>query len=166
MVISHTHSSFTVSNLERSVDFYHDLLGLTVESLFEAQGVTIEQITALPGAHVTVAHLLLDSFRLELVQYLSPTGHAIDTATQNVGSAHIAFHTEDVEATYRELTSKGVHFKDVPVAAAPGRPRVAYFLGPDGITLELFEEQAPGARNDLTHQKAISSVDTAQPGET
>ena len=152
MVISHTHSSFTVSNMERSVDFYHDLLGFTVESLFEAQGATIEQITALPGAHVTVVHLLLGSFRLELVQYLSPAGQVIDTATQNVGSAHIAFYTEDVEATYRNLRDKGVHFKGAPVAAAPGRPRVAYFLDPDGIILELSEEQAPGGRNDPTHQ--------------
>jgi catechol 2,3-dioxygenase-like lactoylglutathione lyase family enzyme len=139
MITSHNHSSFTVSDLDRSVAFYRDLLGFTVESQFEAQGTAIEQITALASAHLKVAHLLLGSFRLELIEYLLPPGRPIDLSTNNVGSAHIAFYADDVEKTYRELNRKGVRFKGTPVAAAPGRPRVAYFLDPDGITLELSE---------------------------
>ena len=139
MITSHNHSSFTVGDLDRTVAFYRDLLDFTVESRFEAQGPAIEQITALPGAHLKVAHLLLGEFRLELIEYLSPTGQAIDLSTNNVGSAHIAFYADDVEKTYRELSEKGVRFKGMPVAAAPGRPRVAYFLDPDGISLELSE---------------------------
>ena len=124
MITSHNHSSFTVSDLERSVAFYRDLLGFTVENRFEAQGTAIEQITALPGAHLKVAHLLLGGFRLELIEYLSPRGRTIDLSTNNVGSAHIAFYADDVEQTYRDLSEKGVRFKGKPVAAAPGRPRV------------------------------------------
>ena len=125
MITSHNHSSFTVENQ------------------FETQGPAVEQITALPGAHLKVAHLFLDGFRLELIEYLSPRGHPIDLSTNNVGSAHIAFYADDVEQTYRELTERGVRFKGAPVAAAPGRPRVAYFLDPDGITLEPSEHVQP-----------------------
>ncbi len=142
MITSHNHSSFTVSDLDRSVAFYRDLLDFTLEGTFEVHGPAIEQITALPGAHLRVAHLLLGGFRLELTQYLSPPGRAIDLATNNVGSAHIAFYADDVEKTYQEFREKGVPFKGAPVAAAPGRPRVAYFLDPDGITLELSEQGA------------------------
>ncbi len=143
MITSHNHSSFTVSNLDRSVAFYRDLLGFTVENGFDAQGPAIEQITALPGAHLKITHLLLGEFRLELIEYLSPAGRPIDLSTNNVGSAHIAFYADDVEKTYRDLSEKGVRFKSAPVAAAPGRPRVAYFLDPDGITLELSEHIQP-----------------------
>ena len=143
MITSHNHSSFTVGDLDRSVAFYRDLLGFTVESQLETQGPAIEQITALPGAHLKVAHLLLGGFRLELIEYLSPGGQHIDLSTNNVGSAHIAFYADDVAKTHRELTERGVRFEGAPVAAAPGRPRVAYFLDPDGITLELSEHLQP-----------------------
>jgi len=139
MITSHNHSSFTVSDLERSVRFYQDVIGFKVDTTFEVQGQAIQQITGFPDAHIKVAHLLLDDFRLELIQYLSPQGQTIDPATCNVGSAHIAFYADDVDETYRELLARDVRFKGAPVAAAPGRPKVAYFLDPDGITLELCQ---------------------------
>ena len=139
MITSHNHSSFTVSDLERSMAFYKDNLGFQVETVFEAQGKPIQQITGLSGAHLKIAHLLLRDFRLELIEYISPVGKPLDLATCNVGSAHIAFYSENVEETYQEMVSKGILFKGAPVAAAPGRPQVAYFLDPDGITLELSQ---------------------------
>lgn len=139
MITSHNHSSFTVSDLERSVAFYQTIIGFRVERLFEAQGEGIRQITGFQDAHLKIAHLLLGDFRLELVQYLTPKGVVMDLATNNVGSAHIAFYADDLDATYREMQAKGVRFKSTPVAGAPGRPRVAYFLDPDGMTLELSE---------------------------
>ncbi|MBI4311816.1 MAG: VOC family protein [Chloroflexi bacterium] len=139
MITAHNHSSFTVSDLDRSVAFYRDLIGFRVENVFEAKGEGIQQITGFRDAHLRVAHLLLGDFRLELIQYLTPRGKAIDLATNNVGSAHIAFYADDVGKTYHEMQGKGVRFKGAPVAGAPGRPRVAYFLDPDGIPLELSE---------------------------
>ncbi len=139
MITSHHHSAFTVSDLDRSVAFYCDVIGFKVDNTADVQGRAIQQITALPDAHLKIAHLLLGEFRLELIQYLSPRGKALDLATCNVGTAHIGFYTDNVEQTYRELQAKGVRFKGAVVAAAPGRPRVAYFLDPDGITLELVQ---------------------------
>ena len=141
MITSHNHSSFTVSDLERSVAFHCDVVGFSVETIFGAQGQAIQEITGFPDAHLKVAHLLLGDFRLELIQYLSPQGQPLDLATCNVGSSHIAFYADEVDQTYRELRARGVYFKSALMAAAPGRPRVAYFLDPDGITLEL--SQAP-----------------------
>ncbi len=142
MIISHNHSAFTVSNLERSVAFYCDVIGFNVDVTLETESAAIKQITGFPDAHLKIAHLLLGEFRLELIQYLAPKGRPVDTSTCNVGTAHIAFYADDVDRTYRELQGKGVRFKGTPVSAAPGRPRVAYFLDPDGITLEL--SQSPG----------------------
>ena len=90
------------------------------------------------------AHLLLDGFRLELIKHISPRSTPVNPATPNVGSAHIAFFTEDVERSYRELTGPDVRFKGAPMAATSGRPRVACFLDPDGTILEFSEEPPPG----------------------
>lgn len=142
MITSHNHSAFTVSNLDRSIAFYCAVIGFKVDTIFETQSPAIRQITGFPDAHLKIAHLLLGGFRLELVQYLAPRGRALDLSTCNVGTAHIAFYADDVDQTYRELEGKGVKFRGAPVAGVPGRPRVAYFLDPDGITLEL--SQSPG----------------------
>ncbi|MBI4340615.1 MAG: VOC family protein [Chloroflexi bacterium] len=139
MITSHNHSSFTVSDLERSIAFYRDVAGFRLENVFEAQGEGIQKVTGFLDAHLKVAHLLLREFRLELIQYLSPRGNPVDLATNNVGSAHIAFYADDLDRTYREMEAMGVRFRGAPAAGAPGRPRVAYFLDPDGITLELSE---------------------------
>ena len=139
MITSHNHTAFTVSDLERSVAFYCDVMGFTLQTSFEAQGQHIQEITGFHDAHLKIAHLLLVDFRLELIQYLAPRGQAIDLSTCNVGSAHIAFYADDVDQTYRDLQASGVKFKEAPAAAAPGRPKVVYFTDPDGITLELSQ---------------------------
>ncbi len=139
MITVHNHTGLTVSNLDRSVAFYCDVIGFKVDTRLETESPAIKQITGFPDAHLKIAHLLLGNFRLELIQYVAPKGKAVDTSSCNVGTAHIAFYADDVDKTYRELQAKGVKFKGTPVSAAPGRPRVAYFTDPDGITLELAQ---------------------------
>ena len=135
----HNHTSFTVSDRERSVTFYTDVLGFTVDRVYELQGEAIEQIVAMPNAQLKMAHLTLGGFRLELIEYLEPKGERPPLPTCNVGVAHMAFNTEDIQSTYEVLKARGVTFKGEPMRAAPDRPLACYFLDPDGITLELNE---------------------------
>lgn len=139
MPITASHTSFTVSNLERSVDFYKRLLGFQEEFRLDLKGAGIDQITGLKGAHLQICMLRIEGLRLELIQYLSPPGVKLDTRTNNVGAAHVGLWVDDVDAKYRELLAAGVRFRNAPTSALPGRPRVAYFLDPDGITLELMQ---------------------------
>ncbi|MCW5980035.1 MAG: VOC family protein [Bryobacteraceae bacterium] len=137
MIVAHNHTSFTVGDLERSKDFYMSVLGMKLEREFEVQGPGIETIVGFPGAHLRIAFVSLGSFRLELIEYASPRGARLDLATNNVGAAHIAFTTDDVERTYEDLKAVGVRFKGAPMRSRPDRPCVAYFLDPDGYTLEI-----------------------------
>jgi len=141
MITGHNHTSFTVSDIDRSLDFYTNTLGFKLEGRFEPQGPGIEQITGFPGAHLLVAFVYVGDFRLELIQYAAPKGIKLDTSTNNTGSAHVALWVDDIDRTYAELTAKGVRFKGAPARSLPGRPRVAYFTDPDGITLELVSEE-------------------------
>ena len=142
MIKSVDHTSFTVSDVERSLTFYRDLLGMELISLAERDPEFAEKITGIPGAHLKSAYLQAPGHRLELIQYLSPPGKKLDTRTHNVGSAHLAFIVEDLRRLYADLKAKGVQFKSPPmeVPAGPNRGNLAvYCTDPDGITLEFIQ---------------------------
>ena len=67
------HCGVTVGDLDRSLRFYHGLLGLPVRAQGEADGPHLEAITGLAGARVRFADLDAGGGRVvELVQYLDP----------------------------------------------------------------------------------------------
>jgi catechol 2,3-dioxygenase-like lactoylglutathione lyase family enzyme len=142
MITSVNHTSFTVGDLDRSVSFYRDLLGMELISLAGRDPGFVERITGIPGANVQVAYLQAPGHRLELIQYLSPSGKKLDLQTNNVGCAHVGFNVDDLPRMYAELKVKGVQFKSAPqqVPAGPNKGTLAvYFMDPDGIPLELLQ---------------------------
>ncbi len=144
MIINVNHTSFTVSDLDRSISFYRNLLGLELISLTGRDPAFSEKVTGIPGASLKIAYLQTPGHRLELIQYLSPSGEKLDCRTNNIGSAHLAFNVDNLPALYADLKAKGVQFKSEPleVPAGPNKGTMAvYFTDPDGITLEFL--QAP-----------------------
>ena len=144
MIINVNHTSFTVSDLDRSISFYRNLLGLELISLTGRDPAFSEKVTGIPGANLKIAYLQAPGHRLELIQYLSPPGEKLDCRTNNIGSAHLAFNVDNLPALYADLKAKGVQFKSEPleVPAGPNKGTMAvYFTDPDGITLEFL--QAP-----------------------
>jgi catechol 2,3-dioxygenase-like lactoylglutathione lyase family enzyme len=147
MITGVNHTSFTVSDVERSVSFYRVLLGMELLSLAERDPAFAEKVTGVPGAHLKVAYLQAPGHRLELIQYFNPPGEKLDTRTNNVGSAHLAFDVDDLHRVYADLKAKGVQFKSSPmeVPAGPNKGTLTVYLtDPDGITLEFL--QAPAAK--------------------
>lgn len=144
MIINVNHTSFTVSDLDRSISFYRNLLGLELISLTGRDPAFSEKVTGIPGANLKIAYLQAPGHRLELIQYLNPSGEKLDCRTNNIGSAHLAFNVDNLPALYADLKAKGVQFKSEPleVPAGPNKGTMAvYFTDPDGITLEFL--QAP-----------------------
>ena len=145
MIQSANHTGFTVSDVERSVAFYRDLLGLELLSLAERDPEFSARISGVPGAHMKTAYLKTpDGHRLELIQYLSPPGTRLDMRTNNVGNGHLALNVRDVRALYAKLKAGGVRFKSEPleVPGGPNKGNVAvYCTDPDGITIELIQQR-------------------------
>lgn len=139
MVTSYGHTSFTVSDLDRSIDFYVNQLGLKLTNRWERVGPEIEALTGIDGARLSMALVECNNFKLELIQYVGGAGKTLDPVINNVGAAHIAFEVEDVDAFCKQLIKEGVRLYGTPSTLPPPRVRGVYISDPDGITVELSE---------------------------
>ena len=127
------HVSVTVADLDRSLAFYRDLLGLRVRETGEEEGGQMATIVALPGVRFRYADVELGDGRiLELLQYLEPAGRPIVQRTCDPGSGHIAFLVADIDQAYAELVGAGVTVRSAPVTieAHPGPVRVTHSMSP------------------------------------
>jgi catechol 2,3-dioxygenase-like lactoylglutathione lyase family enzyme len=145
------HTSYTVSNLERSLRFYVDLLGCELVWQRQIREEYFGAIVGFPDGVVKAAHLRIpgSDHVLELFEYISPQGVVAELGTNRLGSSHLCFLVHDLPAFYQELQDKGAQFRSAPVEIDAGVNRGAccvYLLDPDGIAIELLQ-RAKGMSN-------------------
>jgi catechol 2,3-dioxygenase-like lactoylglutathione lyase family enzyme len=138
------HTGITVRDLDRSLGFYRDVLGMEIVFQQEKQGGYLADIVGYSGAHARMAHLAFpgDSHRIELFQYLEPTPVGEAAEPRHVGITHVCLVVPDITEMYARLESAGVDFYSEPVAVDTGANAGGfglYLRDPDGITLELFQ---------------------------
>ena len=140
------HLGMTVADIEQSVVFYRDLLGMELigrRPCVDASYVAPQ--TGYEGVQLSVASFRVNQNSkqsLEVVQYLNHIGKPSNTDTNCAGNTHLCIVVSDLNAAYRDLQSKGVKFKSnpVPITAGPNQGGlVVYFFDPDGYVLEMFQ---------------------------
>ena len=139
------HHSFTVSDMERSLEFYRDLLGLVViKDVIRENLPSYDQITGFEDAHLHIGALQDedDSFKLELIQYINPPGIAAERDVHHVGASHLGLIVEDIHALYHRLLEAGVAFNCPPVKVViAGKTEWSlYMFDPDRIPIELIQK--------------------------
>ncbi len=143
------HTGITVSDLDKSIAFYRDVLGLTLTTgpteVFE--GDALAQGLGVPQARLRLAVFVAGEDQIELLQYLSPPS-AVDNPmpANTLGAMHLAFHVDNIYTKAAELQAHGVQFLSEPNVITEGDLagwKWVYFKDPDGITLELIEYNAP-----------------------
>jgi catechol 2,3-dioxygenase-like lactoylglutathione lyase family enzyme len=139
------HVGITVKDLDASIRFYHDVLGLEFSNEPSPwfDGPELGPAVGVPGAALRQVSLLVGGTTLELLEYKSPPSEtAAPLDSNNIGASHVAFHVEDIEAKKAELETRGVaFFSDVNVVdeGVLAGWRWVYFADPDGYPLELVE---------------------------
>jgi lactoylglutathione lyase len=150
-VVGILHTGITVSDLDRSVAFYRDVLGLELLAQWDSAQPYLRRVVGYPDAELRIALLRVPAAggatgpHIELLEYRRPRGHRGDAATYHPGNVHVAFMVEDLDATHAALAARGVRFKSDPVLIDHGRntgARAVYAFDPDDITLE-FVQPAP-----------------------
>ena len=141
-LVSINHTSFTVSDAAAIAAWYCEMLDFTIVSVDTRPQDYSEKVTGIPGADLRIVYIKGGGYPIELVEYVGAPGGRIDTATNNVGSAHIAYNVNDLNGMYEALSPKGVRFVSAPVPVTQGPNTggfVVYIEDPDGNTLELIE---------------------------
>ena len=154
MFIGVDNFAFAVSNLDRSLEFYRDLLGLEVILRKVWDEEYVRKMVGYPSSSLDIALLRLpgdDSAILELIEYQHPRGTPRDIQLPTPGNAHMTFLDDDLDGTYRRLREAGVEFISEPVAitVGPSTGRTAvYMRDPDNIFLELIQADSSQSRYD------------------
>jgi catechol 2,3-dioxygenase-like lactoylglutathione lyase family enzyme len=138
------HTSFTVADLDGSLAFFRDLLGLELLFVREVRDAYFGRIVGLPGCVVKAALLRIPgaNHHVELFQYLSPAGEAHRPRPCDPGSSHLALLVDDLPALYQELQARGARFTSelVQIEAGPNLGGYGVYLqDPNGILIELFQ---------------------------
>jgi lactoylglutathione lyase len=135
------HVGLTIKNLERSIAFYRDVVGMqeTEFRFNNAKSKEFDTLTNNPGAELKVAHLTLDSFMLQLIEYVAGGGTTLDLHHNNIGSPHLCIYVPDVEAKLKEVQQRGdVVITSGLVQIAPNM-RSFYTEDPDGVPVEFLQ---------------------------
>ena len=132
------HVAVCVSDMARSIAFYHNTLGF--QQVFDRVFTTgMARILGVPQAEVRVVHMALGESIVELFEYHTPPGAPRETAPQWAqGITHIGLRVTGFAAAYEALRAQEVRFLGEPTEIRPG-VWVAYFYGPDGEVLEMRE---------------------------
>ena len=142
------HVAVTVSDLERSLPFYKDVLGLKEVERHLLDGETISTMAGKSGVIMQVVRLAspdTPDILLDLQQYIEPQGAVSNAVLGMANHSHFCFGVDDIQATYDDLQQKGVEFVSAPVSFDLGEEwdygvvKVVFFKDPDGFILELME---------------------------
>lgn len=138
------HVGIVVRDLERSLRFYRDLLGLTVVRTMEEHGDVLDRILARQNTRVTTVKLVppTGGMLVELLAFEShPTKACSEDELLTAGVSHLAFTVENLDMLYERLSGAGVRFHAPPQTSLDGHVKVTFCRDPDGTPIELVEER-------------------------
>jgi catechol 2,3-dioxygenase-like lactoylglutathione lyase family enzyme len=136
----------TVSDMDRSMAFYENVLRFTRESDREVTGDDVERLYGVFGARIRIVRERLGDERIELMEFLAPTGRPIppDAKSNDLSFQHVAIIVSDMDRAYRHLREHKVrHASTGPQLLPAWNPNAGgisafYFKDPDGHNLEIL----------------------------
>ena len=125
MVKKLLHTRYRVSDMDKTVAFYRDVLGLEL----------IRQHTSPRGSQLVFFKAPGSEEEIEICKFDG-------SGPVNVGSdiTHLAFEVEDLEAFAKHAASKGYPLSDGPTKTSSGSV-IAFVDAPEGYEIELIERK-------------------------
>ncbi len=136
----------TVSDMDRSLDFFTRVLPFETVSDVEVAGESWEHLQGLFGVRMRIVRLRLGAESIELTEYLAPRGRPIppDARSNDLAFQHVAIVVSDMEKAYAHLRKHRVaHASTGPQRLPDSNPNAGgikafYFKDPDGHALEII----------------------------
>ena len=135
------HTGIVVSDLEKSLFFYKNLLGLTIIKRMIESSEYIDKILGLKKVKVETIKLAADDGGLiELLYFESHSCKSKDKYICDSGFTHVSFTVEDLFYEHKRLTQKGVIFNCAPLVSPDKKAIVAFCYDPENNFIELVQE--------------------------
>jgi catechol 2,3-dioxygenase-like lactoylglutathione lyase family enzyme len=141
------HFAVTVSDMDRSVEFYTRYFDLQEILRTDLTGEKISAAMAIPETDLEAVLLAGDNVIFELIQFRRPRGSEHAGNHADVGAAHPCFVVEDLDELHARMSADGVHF-NAPPQVLGWDTKMAYCLDPDGLVIEVLQ---PGPELELSH---------------
>lgn len=137
---------FTVSDMDRALDFYTRVLPFEKIADTEVWGSGFEELSGVFGARVRIVRLRLLDEVLELTEYLTPQGRPVpvDSRSNDRWFQHVAIIVADMGKAYAHLRANKVRHASTGPQTLPayitGAAGISafYFKDPDGHVLEIL----------------------------
>ncbi|WP_218082485.1 VOC family protein [Anthocerotibacter panamensis] len=136
----------TVANMDKSVQFYHQVLAFEKVSDVEVMGENYEKLQGIFGLRMRVVRMKLGDETLVLTEYITPKGRPIpiDSKSYDHWFQHIAIVVRDMNRAYQKLREYKVQHVSTGPQRLPEWNKAAagieafYFQDPDGHNLEVI----------------------------
>jgi len=134
------HIGIVVNNIENSLKFYRDLLGLKIIKDMDEQGVYIDNMLSLDNVQVRTVKLSADTGNtlIELLDFKSHNDNEVRNF-YTIGASHIALTVDNLEDLYKHLSANNIKFNAPPQKSPDGIVKVTFCNDPDGTPIELVE---------------------------
>ena len=140
------HAGMVVENLERSIEFYTEGLGLNLIAAPVVTGQGISSLVGYEDSHLKEAFLgtgdektVMDPGTLALIEYVNPSSAERVTPERNaIGAGHVAVLVDDLDEIFARLVDMGAGTLGPPTRINDAT-RGCYLTDPDGNWIELVE---------------------------
>ena len=156
------HTAVAVSDLDRSIAFYRDLLGLSVLMEMDVdRHAGLDRVVGMADARGRVAFLAAGDTQIELWCYSSPTGRPVptDSLPADLGVRHVAFEVDDLDDLHGRVSAAGYRFNSPPEDL--GLHKTCYLHGPDNELIELLEDRTTADMMRRVHERTLARRATA-----
>ena len=143
-IIAADHTGITVSDLDRSLAFWRDVLGFELSHRAHQKGELAEQITGVRGAEILIAVVKAPGHKIELLEYRAPAGRKRENALRpcDVGAVHLALTVDNLDEILDRISASGWKVAGKPQTLTGGPnagKRVIYVRDPEGTTIEFMQ---------------------------
>lgn len=153
MILRTRHIGIVVQDMEKSLHFWRDVMGMKVAIDFWQTGPYIDTAQNLSGVNL---HMIkLTAADGSMIELLEDEAHPSAPPERNVlsdhGIRHIAFDVPDIDTAWQTLTDHGCETLSKPLDSPDGNVRLFFVRDPEGNLLEIVQQlrssvHSPGVR--------------------
>jgi len=148
-ITGYNHTSFTVSDIDRAVAFWSEVMDFKVNDLSPRTQPWLGEVVGKPGATCRIAHLSGHGLHLEFIDYDEKSDDNVFGPATRTGASHVAFHVDDIETFCGRMIAGGA--TKLGTIALCGNDAMSagclaiYMKDPEGIIVELVEDLPEGS---------------------